>query len=113
MTKRKRNALLFGTVFVAGTAAVAADHVVHRGLADAKPAAARALSARTAPCAAATPCAAGAVAAPCAAGAIAARPGSASTGAPPPRIAGGQNDGPRIATPSAAPVPGPRIAEQP
>ena len=113
MNKKKRNALLFGTVFVAGTAAVAADHVVHRGLADAKPAAAGALSAGTAPCAAAAPCAAGAVAAPCAAGAVAAPPGPASPGAPPPRIAGGHNDSPRIATPPAAPVPGPRIAEQP
>lgn len=112
MNKNKRNALLFGSVFMVGTAAVAADHVAHRGLSGAKPAtgplvAGSATCAAIAPCAAAAPCAAGA-ASPCAAGAspvAAPLPAKATTAtaAPPPRIAGhNQGGGPRIATTSGA-----------
>ncbi|WP_043646887.1 hypothetical protein, partial [Caenispirillum salinarum] len=75
MKKSKRNALLFGSVFLAGTAAVAADHIAHRGLSGAKPAAGPVV-AGSATCAAIAPCAAAAApcaaaAAPCAAGAAA------------------------------------------
>jgi hypothetical protein len=114
MKKTKRNALLFGSVFLAGTAAVAADHVAHRGLSNARPAslvAGSATCAALAPCAAAAaPCAAGA--SPCSAGAVpVAAPAPAS--APPPRIAGQPSQGPRIVGRPATQAPAPRIAVAP